>query len=51
MYWIESGNEIKSFSVQQYNIPVSSLENKGNDYILVGYNDGNMNIFDEKKLI
>ena len=49
MYQIESGNEIKNFSIQQYTSPVSALENKGNEYILVGYNDGNINLFDIKK--
>ena len=49
MYEIESGNETKTFSLPQNNSPVSALENKGNEYIFVGYNDGTVNVFDIKK--
>ena len=49
MYEIESGNELKNFSVNQNNALVSTLENKGNEYIFVGYNDGTINLFDIKK--
>ena len=49
LYEIESGNELKNFSVNQNNASVSTLENKGNEYIFVGYNDGTIHLFDIKK--
>ena len=49
MYNIETGEETKNFSIQQFNSPVSVLENKGSEYLLAGYNDGTINLFDIKK--
>ena len=49
MYEIESGNEIKTFSISQNSSPVSVIENKDNEYIFVGHNDGSLNLFDLKK--
>ena len=49
MYEIETGNEIKSFSLNQNNSPVSVLENKGDEYLFTGNNDGTINVFDIKK--
>ena len=49
MYKIETGAEFKTFSVPQFNSPVSVIENKGNEYLLTGHNDGTLNLFDIKK--
>ena len=49
MYKIETGDEIRNFTVSQFNSPVSVIENKGSEYLLVGYNDGTINLFEIKK--
>ena len=49
LYKIENGEEFKNFSSPQFNSPVSALENKGTDYLLVGYEDGTINLYDIKK--
>ena len=51
MYQIEKGLEIDNFGVNGYNSPVSVIENKGNDYLLVGYENGTINLFDVKKVL
>ena len=49
MYTIINGNEIKSFLISQNYSPVSVLENIDDEYILVGHNDGSINLYDIKK--
>ena len=50
MYQIEKGLEVEGFGVNGFNSPVSAIENKGNDYLLVGYENGTINLFDIKKV-
>ena len=40
MYDMESGDEIKNFFTNQNESSVTVLENKGNEYLFVGYSDG-----------
>ena len=49
MYYIETGEENKIFSIPQFNSPISVIENKGNEFLLTGHNDGTINLFDIKK--
>jgi len=50
MYEIKRGLEKESFGVKGKNSPVSVIENKGNDHLLVGYENGTINLFDIKKV-
>ena len=50
MYEIKRGLETEGFGVKGKNSPVSVIENKGNDYLLVGYENGTINLFDIKKV-
>lgn len=49
MYHIEKGEEVRHFNIPQFNSPVSVIENKDADFLLVGYYDGTINLFDIKK--
>ena len=49
MYLIEKGEERRNFNVPQFNSPVSVIENNNADYLLVGYYDGTINLFDINK--
>lgn len=49
MYNIETGAELKTLNAPQINSPVSSIENKGNEYLLTGHDEGTLNLFDIKK--
>ena len=48
MYQIETGLEKETFGVENINIPVSVINNKENSHLLVGYENGCINIFDMK---
>ena len=48
-YKIETGIEKECYGVKGSNSPVSAIENKGNEELLVGYENGTINIFDIKK--
>jgi len=50
MYEIKRGLEMEGFGVKGKNSPVSVIENKGNDHLLVGYENGTINLFDIKKV-
>ena len=50
MHNIKKGLEIESFGVPGLNSPVTTIENKANDYLLVGYENGTINLFDAKKI-
>ena len=49
MYQIDKGLELEGFGVSGFNSPVTAIENKGNDYLLIGYENGTINLFDAKK--
>ena len=49
MYQIDKGLELEGFGVTGFNSPVTVIENKGNEYLLVGYENGTINLFDVKK--
>ena len=51
MYKIEKGYEMEGFGVTGFNSPVSAIENKKNEYLLVGYENGTINLFDIKKVV
>ena len=51
MYQIEKGLELEGFGQNGFNSPVSAIENKGNEYLLVGYENGTINLFDIKKVV
>ena len=51
MHKIEKGYEMEGFGVAGFNSPVSAIENKGNEYLLVGYENGTINLFDIKKVV
>ena len=48
MYEIESGLEKETFGIENFNIPVSVINNKENIYLIIGYENGAINIFDMK---
>ena len=48
MYQIETGLEKESFGDENTNIPISAINNKENSHLLVGYENGSINIFDIK---
>ena len=49
MYQIDKGLELEGFGVPGFNSPVSVIENKGNEFLLIGYENGTINLFDAKK--
>ena len=49
MYQIDKGLELEGFGVPGFNSPVSTIDNKGNEYLLIGYENGTINLFDVKK--
>ena len=51
MYEIKRGLEMEGFGVKGKNSPVSVIENKGNEFLLVGYENGTVNLFDIKKVV
>ena len=51
MHSINKGLENESFGVQGLNSPVTTIENKDLDYLLVGYENGTINLFDIKKVL
>ena len=51
MYQIEKGLELEGYGNCGFNSPVSTIENKGNEYLLVGYENGTINLFDIKKVV
>ena len=48
MYLIETGLEKESFGVENFNVSVSVINTKENSHLLVGYENGFINIFDIK---
>ena len=48
MYQIETGLEKDSFGIENFNIPVSAINIKEDSYLIVGYENGVINIFDIK---
>ena len=48
MYEIEKGIQTNEYSIEENKSPVSVIENKGIEYLLVGYEDGTINLFDIK---
>ena len=48
MYQIESGLEKESFGVENFKFPVSVIHTKENTHLIVGYENGSINVFDIK---
>ena len=51
MYKIEKGLELEGFGMTEFNSPVSAIENKGTEFLLVGYENGTINLFDINKVL
>jgi hypothetical protein len=48
MYQIETGLEKESFGVESIQVPVNVIHTKEDIYLIIGYNNGYINIFDIK---